>query len=306
MYDIKFDFANPPIRTYACTAARWSVLTSLYGRVATSLTARFTAKLVDHWRHRLAAIRDAGWLRAQEDRAFYYGARNCWPSTIRPSGGQTRYCNLWFCPFCWGRKVVEVYNRLDAWGKRFAQEEGWCRYATRQLTYRRERDRQMFPTSEEQVRAAYEGLVIRRRRTTRKAVSLGSLSVWTVAPYGTFIPGEESPTEDASAREDLSVGISQFFWIGGPDHHEAAFPVLEGNFKTYVQLTRKLLVRILANLMRYPVTWLRSAPEAMIPLITVREEKRARSLAWTGKFYGGQQPTLHPDPKMRFWMPVVR
>jgi hypothetical protein len=127
-YDAEFKVEFVPGR-YRDVVAREAVLYPVVnfdrrGRHTDARIISATKKLVGMWRARVLELRDHGWITAQ-------GARL--PATLESTGGspvdymrncrpnfvsmypRTRPCKAGHvCPFCWGRMVQGVYDRVDA------------------------------------------------------------------------------------------------------------------------------------------------------------------------------------------------
>jgi hypothetical protein len=121
-YDAEFRVEFVPGR-YRDVVAREAVLYPVVnfdrrGRHTDARIISATKKMVEMWRARALELRDHGWITAQGDSTA--GAkpvdymRNCRPNFVSMYP-RTRPCKAWHvCPFCWGRMVQGVYDRVDA------------------------------------------------------------------------------------------------------------------------------------------------------------------------------------------------
>lgn len=112
--DVFFEFGYVP-RTYADEAARRAVLYPLVGAPHSAADTRARlGKLVTTWRWRVTQLVDAGArLGSSGDRAVVY-VRNCCPTFAYPTPA-TRPCSQWLvCPFCYARRVSDVWERIAA------------------------------------------------------------------------------------------------------------------------------------------------------------------------------------------------
>jgi hypothetical protein len=63
------------------------------------------------WRARLRALRIANWVQVHTDK-YWYGL-NCPPVGVEMTGGGTLPCRLRACPFCHGRRIRDIFIRLN-------------------------------------------------------------------------------------------------------------------------------------------------------------------------------------------------
>lgn len=116
MADIQYEFVSvPPVAEIH--VARLAVLYPLVVR-AKNVTAEelieAAFRLLKMWRGRLAAFREAGYAKLQND-DNYFMARNCWPEMFGMPHiyrGQARRCKLAACPWCYARKVRRLFRAI--------------------------------------------------------------------------------------------------------------------------------------------------------------------------------------------------
>jgi hypothetical protein len=247
-----------------------------------------TNHLVEIWRARLSTMKDEGWLPRGDKKALQL-VRNCRPSFYQAAPA-TWFCRLAVCPFCYARRVGEVwqlvqhvFHQEDYDPKWYREDHGnelstvdspaCCRLklVERYISYRTPMFVPDVDTGE-RLRRILKGIASIRGKALRETRAAG---------------GWQHSTVEAS-RGEWRVRTRQLLVYREHDAIPEMMRVPQRGRKMKIHdlPSRSVLLGVVSRACRYPTLWLRGDPKLTALLFQVLGESRAKLSATFGAFRG--------------------
>jgi len=288
MADYEFTFHGEPQR-YVDIVQRLAVLYPLRKRSQGFSVTAETIKLQEQWRARIGNLTNQGWLSGNTSHSVLY-ARNCVP-TFALANPITRTCrNYTICPFCYARRVREVWQRIDSCFPapdpvELTEEEQSLGREFRNVLI----DPDDTPTTQRQPEFRYHmlfrkhtfnrevtdgnGVIEALRKLMQQITSARASFIRLIDPVGallytTFEPNTEGTKWVITNRQLLKIRAD----VATPERLTAV-----GKCERIERPTRKLICRYVAQTCRYPVGLMTGDPERTKQLLETKKSMKFRT-----------------------------